>query len=114
MSMTAKDLVQQAKQTIEEVSIEQANALWADGALALDVREPAEFEAGHISNAHHIARGLLEFKIGGHEGFQNKDAKVVVYCKSGGRSALAASTLKQMGFSDVVSMAGGYDEWAAS
>lgn len=111
MSKTPMDLVNEAKQIIKEVDIDGANALIADGAIALDIRETAEFDAGNIPNSHHIPRGVLEFKIGAHDAFQDKDAPIVIYCKSGGRSALAAVALTQLGYSNVCSMAGGYDEW---
>ena len=66
MAMSAKELVQAAKKVIKEVNIDEANAMIAEGSIALDIREPAEFEAGHIPNAIHIPRGVLEFKIDGH------------------------------------------------
>ena len=112
MSKTAMDLVQDAKLVITEVSVEQAKDLLNNGSLALDVREGAEFDAGHIDNALHIPRGVLEFMIGGHPSFQDKSASIVVYCKTGGRSALAAQSLQTLGFSNVQSMLGGFDSWS--
>ncbi|MFT7234796.1 MAG: rhodanese-related sulfurtransferase [Methylophagaceae bacterium] len=114
MAMTAMELVQAAKKTIKEVSVEEANAMIANGSLALDIREPAEFEAGNIPNAHHIPRGVLEFKIGANKAFEDKNTSVVIYCRSGGRSALAARSLEQMGYMNVCSMEGGYDLWSES
>jgi len=111
MAQTAMDLVQQAKAAINEINIDQANTLLASGSLAIDVRELLEFETGHIPNARHISRGLLEFMIGNHPDFQDKSASIVVYCKSGGRSALATHTLQQLGFSNLHSMLGGFDDW---
>ena len=111
MAQTAMDLVQQAKAAINEINIDQANTLLASGSLAIDVRELLEFETGHIPNARHISRGLLEFMIGNHPDFQDKSASIVVYCKSGGRSALATHTLQQLGFSNLHSMLGGFDAW---
>ena len=111
MAQTAMDLVQQAKAAINEINIDQANTLLASGSLAIDVRELLEFETGHIPNARHISRGLLEFMIGNHPDFQDKSASIVVYCKSGGRSALATQTLQQLGFSNLHSMLGGFDAW---
>ena len=112
MTLTAIDLVKEAKKTIKEVSVEQANTMLAEGSIALDVREVAEFQAGNIPSSVHIARGVLEFQIGNHEKFQDKDASIVIYCRSGGRSALAAIALEQLGFTDVCSMAGGYMLWS--
>ena len=114
MTMSAKELVQAAKKVIKEVNIDEANAMIAEGSIALDIREPAEFEAGHIPNAIHIPRGVLEFKIDGHEAFGDKNKSIVIYCKSGGRSALAARALEQMGYMSVCSMDGGYDLWSES
>ena len=114
MAQTTMDLVQAAKAVISEVTIEQANNMLAQGSIALDVRELLEHEMASIPHAHHISRGLLEFMIEGHPTFQNKAAEIVVYCKSGGRSALATATLQQLGFSNVYSMIGGFDQWRAS
>jgi len=113
MAMTAIDLVKEAKKTIKEVSVEQANTMiTSGGSIILDVREVAEFEAGHIPNTVHLSRGVLEFKICDHEKFQNRDAPILIYCRSGGRSALAALALEKLGFTDVHSMAGGYELWS--
>tara|TARA_R110002111_G_scaffold98184_2_gene151506 strand:- start:1608 stop:1955 length:348 start_codon:yes stop_codon:yes gene_type:complete len=112
MTVTAMDLVKEAKKIIKEVNVDQANAMIANGSIALDVREVAEYEAGHIPNSIHIARGVLEFQITDHDKFQDKDASIVIYCRSGGRSALAAIALEQLGYTDVCSMAGGYNLWS--
>lgn len=113
MAKSAMDLVQAAKAEITEITIPQANSLFATGSIPLDVRELLEFETGHIHNARHISRGMLEFMIANHPDFQDKTSSIVVYCKSGGRSALATSTLQQLGFSNVQSMIGGFDNWSA-
>jgi len=111
MAKTAMDLVKAAKATITEITIDRANELIQKGSMALDVRELLEYETGHIPDAHHISRGMLEFMISNHPDFQDKEISIVVYCKSGGRSALATSTLQQLGFNNVHSMLGGFDEW---
>ncbi len=111
MAKTVMDLVQAAKEEITEVTVEQAKQMLSQGSMALDVREPQEHQSGHISSAHHIPRGMIEFMIGNHPEFQNRDAFIIVYCKTGGRSALAAVTLQQLGFSNVYSLSGGYDAW---
>ena len=111
MTLTAMDFVAQAKQNIVEIDIDAAkNTL--ETSLVLDVREPSEYAAGHLPGAFNIPRGVLEFKIGSHPDFQDKqDAHIIVYCQSGGRSALAADVLNKMGFNSAVSMAGGFKAW---
>lgn len=112
MAKTAVDLVQEAKKTIKEVNVDEANTMIAEGSIALDIREVAEYEAGNIPNSIHIPRGVLEFKITDHPDFQDRDASIVIYCRSGGRSALAAVALESLGYSTVCSMAGGYMAWS--
>jgi len=114
MIQTAMDLVAKAKETITEITIVDAkNNLSAY--LILDVREPAEFAAGQIPDAINIPRGVLEFQIANHPTFLNQyDAAILVYCQSGGRSALATKTLHDLGYKNAVSLAGGYKAWAES
>jgi rhodanese-related sulfurtransferase len=113
MALTAMDLVALAKQTIREIDPETAkNSL--EKKLVLDVREPAEFAAGHIPDAVNIPRGVLEFKISNHPSFQNQQAEIIVYCQTGGRSALATEALLKLGYANAVSMAGGFNLWQAS
>jgi len=111
MALTAMDLVQDAKALISEVTVEQAEKMFNRGSLALDVRELVEYDAGHIPHAKHISRGMLEFKIVGYPDFDDLSQSVVLYCKTGGRSALATQTLMKLGFSNVHSMLGGFDTW---
>jgi len=113
MALTAMDLVALAKQAIREIDPETAkNSL--EHKLILDVREPAEFAAGHLPNAVNIPRGVLEFKISNHPSFQNQQAEIIVYCQSGGRSALATEALLKLGYVNAVSMAGGFNFWQTS
>lgn len=112
MSLTAIELVQAAKKNIEEINLEQAQALIGKVPV-LDVREPAEFAAGCLPGAVNIPRGLLEFKIASHPEC-TPSATLLVYCQSGGRSALAVESLKKMGFDQAVSLAGGYKLWQES
>ena len=113
MALTAMDLVALAKQVIREIDSETAkNGL--DAKVVLDVREPSEFAAGHLPKAVNIPRGVLEFKISNHPDFQSKDAEIIVYCQSGGRSALAAEALLKLGYANAVSMAGGFNVWQAA
>jgi rhodanese-related sulfurtransferase len=111
MTLTPMDLVAQAKQQITEINIDEAkNELGTS--LILDVREPAEYAAGHLPGAVNIPRGVLEFKIGAHPDFQDKQGeKIIVYCQTGGRSALAAEALNKIGYGNAVSMAGGFKAW---
>jgi len=111
MPITAMDLVANAKQKITEVSVaDTKNSLSTH--FILDVREPAEFEAGHLPNAINIPRGVLEFKIAAHPTFAGQqETDIIVYCLSGGRSALATEALQKLGYSKAVSMAGGYTAW---
>lgn len=120
MARTFKELVTEAKQGIEEISVKDVIKLMADkpDVLLLDVCEPGEVAQGHILKSLHVPRGLLEPKADLE--FPNKEPRltdreqeIVVYCASGARSALAAATLKEMGFTRVKSMAGGFAAWQA-
>jgi glyoxylase-like metal-dependent hydrolase (beta-lactamase superfamily II)/rhodanese-related sulfurtransferase len=104
--------VAEAKQQITEVTVETAKGLIASKeVIVVDVREESEQAAGTIENAILLPRGMLEFKIDSIDALADKSAAVLVYCRSGGRSALATSTLQQMGYENVVSLAGGYQAW---
>jgi rhodanese-related sulfurtransferase len=117
--LSAQDLVNQAKTRILEIDRARLLQLQAAGVPIVDVREPAEFQAGHIEGAVNIPRGVLEFEIDGHPAVNcrtdpalaHRDAPIVVYCRSGGRSALAADALRQLGFVEALSLAGGYAAW---
>ena len=112
MTITAMELVAAAKNTISEVDIETTKATLSEN-LILDVREPAEYAAGYLPNAINIPRGVLEFKISSHPVFKdNQQANIIVYCLTGGRSALATEALNKLGFSHAVSMAGGFNAWS--
>ena len=111
MSMTPMDLVAEARAQITEIDLAAAQVA-LPGALVLDVREPAEFDAGRLPGAINIPRGLLEFKIGDHPALSKKDADILIYCKTSGRAALAAANLKRMGYTRVRSIHGGFDAWS--
>ncbi len=108
---TFRDLLNQAKASIREVDTEgAATALAAEPAtVVLDVREPDEYEQGALPGALHIPRGNLESNV--ESRIADKDAEVLVYCAGGTRSAFAARTLGELGYTDVVSMAGGFNKW---
>lgn len=111
MAMTPMDLVAAAKQNVREVNVAEAQALLGK-ALVLDVREPGEYAGGCIPGAVNIPRGVVEFQIGNHPAFQGKqNAEILVYCLSGGRSALAAESLQKLGYTGLVSLAGGFKAW---
>ena len=114
MALTAMDLVASAKKQIREIEPADAKSLIGN-VLVLDVREPGEYAAGCLPGAVNIPRGVLEFKIDGHPSFQGKqDAEILVYCLTGGRSALAAEVLQKLGYSKPLSMAGGFKAWQES
>jgi molybdopterin/thiamine biosynthesis adenylyltransferase/rhodanese-related sulfurtransferase len=107
---TFRDLLAQAKSQITEVDTAEAQSrVDAGGVIVLDVREPDEYEEGAIPGAVHIPRGHLEGQVEGR--LTDKTAPVVVYCAGGVRSAFAAKTLAELGYTDVVSMAGGFGRW---
>ena len=110
----AHDLVAQAKAQIHEISIAQAVDAVRDADLLIDVREADEYAAGHVPGAVHMSRGLLEFKISGSPELAARDLRIVLYCKTSGRAALAAVQLHAMGYLNVSSIAGGFDAWVAA
>ena len=117
-SITASDLVAEARAKIREVAPGAFHAAVAD-AVVIDVREPSEFETGHIPGAINIPRGVLEFQVDAHPAVANvsdpalshKERPIVVVCRTGGRAALSAVNLQRLGFADVRSIAGGVIAW---
>lgn len=121
---TAQQLVAEAKAVIREVSIDDLESeVGKEETVLIDVREPGEFSAGHIEHAINLPRGILEFQLASLPQVasascapevaleQLRQAPVYLICRTGGRSALAAQTLQQMGFQDVYSVAGGMTAW---
>ena len=104
-----KELIRQVKSEVREVSVEETGALAARGAAVVDVREADEWEKGHFPGAVFIPRGFLELRI--EEKVKDKTRPIVVYCAGGTRSALAAKTLLDLGYSEVTSLAGGFTRW---
>jgi molybdopterin/thiamine biosynthesis adenylyltransferase/rhodanese-related sulfurtransferase len=114
MSPTGAEVIRQIKSKIDEVDPSEVRAAVAggngDAPLLIDVRESTEWDAGHIPGAKHVPRGYLESRIEGVVG--DRSRRIVVYCASGQRSALAANTLQElMGYDNVSSMTGGITLW---
>jgi len=109
---TGTDLVNEAKQRIREHTPREVLEMLQKNApvIYLDVREPNEWNLGHLPNAMHIPRGNLESNI---EARAGREEAIVIYCARGNRSALAADTLQQMGYANVSSMADGFGAWIA-
>jgi rhodanese-related sulfurtransferase len=115
MTTTALEMVNQANALIGHVSpLEARDELEAGTAVALDIREPVEWEH-HIAGAVQVPRGLLEFAADPasprHRPELDPGRRVIVYCRSGVRAALAARTLLELGFEDVVNLDGGINAW---
>ena len=99
-------MVETARSEISECSAAELSELVKQGAMVIDVREQHEFAAGHFSGALHIGKGVIERDIEKHDFAQND--KLILYCGGGFRSAIAAKSLQDMGYSDVVSLWGGW------
>ena len=113
MSPSGAEVIRQIRSSVEEVDPSDVKATLSNGNgfVLLDVRESDEWDAGHIPGAKHIPRGYLESRVEGVVG-NDRSKRVVIYCASGQRSALAANTLKQLlGYEDVASMNGGITLW---
>lgn len=105
------ELVAQARAQITEVSPKDAWDAMSGDVRVLDVRETSEFEAGRLPGAINIPRGILEFRIGEVQEFARKDVPILLYCRTGGRAALATVALNQLGYSNVRSITGGVMGW---
>jgi sulfur-carrier protein adenylyltransferase/sulfurtransferase len=109
---TYRELLQQVKGEIDEVDSTQALDSLRDserGCVIVDVREREEWDEGHLPGAVHVPRGHLESRI--ESAAPDKSRPVLVYCASGNRSAFAAKTLEELGYDQVVSLAGGFTDW---
>jgi rhodanese-related sulfurtransferase len=115
MSKTAAEMVGEARARIETVSPKDASVEGiSEGVVFLDVREPVEWEH-HIEGAVQVPRGLLEFAADPaspkHKPELDPDGRVIVYCRSGVRAALACATLLDMGYTNVANLEGGFAAW---
>lgn len=107
---TAAEMVEEAKKEVPTMSCEEYEKMLSDGTdhVLLDVREPAEYEEGHLKGAINIPRGVLEFKIS--EQVSDKNMPIIICCKTGGRAALSGEALEEMGYEKVYYLEGGYEE----
>jgi molybdopterin/thiamine biosynthesis adenylyltransferase/rhodanese-related sulfurtransferase len=110
MSPTGAEVIRQIRSRVQEVDPAEVSEHLGNGITLIDVREGEEWDAGHIPGAKHVPRGYLESRI--EAAAPEKDARVVIYCASGQRSALAADTLQHLlGYTNVSSMTGGITLW---
>jgi len=111
MAKSYKQLMDEARQVIPEVTVEEVKQRLGRGEnwTLLDVREREEYREGHLDDALSLPRGFLEMRV--EEAVPDKSAPVIAYCAGGVRSLIAARTLREMGYENVVSMAGGYTAW---
>lgn len=118
MPKSAKDLVADARSQIDNLSPDQVAQELEDGALLVDVRETSERAKASIPGSISAPRGMLEFyadpSLPYHKEEFDPERRVILHCASGGRSALAAATLKQMGYSNVAHLDGGINAWQES
>jgi molybdopterin/thiamine biosynthesis adenylyltransferase/rhodanese-related sulfurtransferase len=106
---TYQELLDRARQRVQEADPETARELLEGGATLIDVREQDEVDQGAIPGAVHIPRGYLEMRV--ENAVPDRDAPVVVYCAGGTRSLFGAETLQQLGYTNVRSLAGGFNAW---
>ena len=119
MPTNVKEMLAAARAAVPAIAPDETAALVAAGkAVVVDVRDGTEvLTSGKVKGARHVSRGLLEFRADPespmHDPSFQKDKTIIVYCASGGRSALAGKTLKDMGYADVRNL-GGFQDWVAS
>ncbi len=108
------DLVNDAKSRVKQIDIEQYKAHAAAGEkhLLIDVREDNEWNAGHAAGAIHLGKGIIERDI--ESTVPDKSTRMILYCGGGFRSALAGDALQKMGYTDVISLDGGWKAWQAA
>jgi len=117
MPTSVKDMLAEANAAVPRIGREEAAALMERGdVLVVDVRDGPELQAGgKVPGAKHVSRGMLEFRADPdspyHDQDFDRDRTVIVYCASGGRSALAGKTLRDLGYRDVRNL-GGFKDWA--
>lgn len=119
MATSVKQMLEAANAAVPKISMAQAQEMIAAGnALVLDVRDAPEVEkSGKVAGAVNVSRGMLEFRADPdspyHDQSFSKDKTVIVYCASGGRSALSGKVLKDLGYEKVYNL-GAFKDWAES
>ena len=118
MTTSVKQMIEAANAVVPRISPAQARELIGRGALVLDVRDAPEVEkSGKVQGAVHVSRGMLEFRADPESPYHDKKfdraRPVLVYCASGGRSALSGKTLKDMGYGEVYNL-GAFKDWVES
>ena len=120
---SANEMVEAAKANITEITSEDLNNLFDSEEMfvMIDVRLENEFNKGYIPGAVLMPRGVLEFRINSEKAWDDqgmyaplKDEAIIIYCKKGSRGALAAQTLKQLGYTNVKNLTGGFKAWKAA
>ncbi len=111
MNKSYADLLRETRANIREVSPAEAEDLVGRGATPVDVRETQEWDEGHLPAAVHVPRGYLESRI--ETAAPDRKKQLILYCAGGVRSAFAAQLLQEMGYTDVASMSGGFQQWKA-
>ncbi|MEO5510528.1 MAG: rhodanese-like domain-containing protein [Longimicrobiales bacterium] len=119
MAKGAMEMVAEAKREVENLTAEQVEAEVANGATLVDLRDTAELQQkGTIPGSVHVPRGMLEFHADPttpyHKPEMDPSKRVILHCQSGGRSALAAKTLKELGYTNVAHLEGGMNAWTAA
>jgi phage shock protein E len=106
-----EELVVEAREMTEQASVEVVHGALESGedVTIIDVREPDEWEAGHIPGARLIPRGILEHRAA--QELPDRDRRIVVHCNAGGRGVLAAKNLMEMGYTNVANLEGGLNAW---
>ena len=109
---SSQEFIEEARKEIAEVTVSDVGQMLDTDQdfILLDVRDNDEYRAGYIPSATYVSRGMLEFEI--EDYVAERDKPIVVYCAGGFRSLLAAQVLKQMGYTDTTSMAGGFRAWS--
>jgi len=118
MPTSVKQMMEEANAAVPRISPADAKAAIANGAIVVDVRDAPEVEkSGKVAGALHVSRGMLEFRADPESPFHDKrfdrTKPVIVYCASGGRSALSGKVLKNLGFTQVFNM-GPFKDWVES
>ncbi len=111
MNYLSDNLVAEAHQHVDVIDTDKACEMLKKGTSIIDVREPEEYKEGAIPGAINMPRSVLEFVVGEYLEEEDRNKPHIVYCKSGGRAALAAVTMKKMGYENVHAMQQGFAHW---